>query len=114
MVYLILIIAMLLILVVLVQNSKGGGLVNNAGANQFMGVRKTADFLEKATWTLAGLVIFLSLLTGILANRRGDIERTARADEEAATTTEGSNVNINPDFLHQNIPGQGQNQQTNE
>ena len=28
-----------------------------------MGVRKTTDFLEKFTWTLAGIVIVLSILT---------------------------------------------------
>ena len=27
-----------------------------------MGVRKTTDFLEKATWTLAGAVIVLSII----------------------------------------------------
>ena len=27
-----------------------------------MGVRKTADFLEKATWVLAGALLFLSIL----------------------------------------------------
>jgi len=51
---LIIIAAILLILVVLVQNSKGGGLAANfASSNQVMGVRKTTDFLEKATWSLA-------------------------------------------------------------
>ena len=54
----ILITAVLIVLVVLVQNSKGGGLASNfAGSNQFMGVRKTADFLEKATWTLAAIFL---------------------------------------------------------
>ena len=44
---LLLIVAVLIVLVVLVQNSKGGGLASNfAGSNQYMGVRKTADFLE--------------------------------------------------------------------
>ena len=43
------------IMIVLVQNSKGGGLAANfTSAGQSMGVRKTADFLEKSTWTLAG------------------------------------------------------------
>jgi preprotein translocase subunit SecG len=61
---LILIACVLLILVVLVQNSKGGGLASNfAGSNQFMGVRKTADFLEKATWTLAIVLLVLSLVS---------------------------------------------------
>ena len=27
-----------------------------------MGVRKTTDFLEKATWTLAGLMVVISIL----------------------------------------------------
>ncbi len=59
---LILIICVLLTLIVLVQNPKGGGLVSNfSSSNQFMGVRKTGDFLEKATWTLAILLLVLSL-----------------------------------------------------
>jgi preprotein translocase subunit SecG len=57
------IICLLLVMIVLVQNSKGGGLASNfAGSNQYMGVRKTADFLEKATWTLAASLLFFSLL----------------------------------------------------
>lgn len=60
---LIVIVCILLILVVLVQNSKGGGLAANFGAsNQVMGVRRTADFLEKATWTLAGILLALSIM----------------------------------------------------
>lgn len=61
---LILIACVLLSLVVLVQNSKGGGLASNfSSSNQFMGVRKTADFLEKTTWTLAFVLLALSLLS---------------------------------------------------
>lgn len=53
----------LLILIVLVQNSKGGGLASNfQSSNQIMGVRKTTDFLEKATWGLAGTLLFLSIV----------------------------------------------------
>jgi preprotein translocase subunit SecG len=50
----------LLGLIVLVQNSKGGGLASGfGGSSQVMGVRKTADFLEKVTWGLAiSLVVF--------------------------------------------------------
>lgn len=61
---LIMITCVLLSLVVLVQNSKGGGLASNfASSNQFMGVRKTADFLEKTTWTLAIILLLLSLFS---------------------------------------------------
>ena len=60
---LILIASILLILIVLIQNSKGGGLASGfSSSNQIMGVRKTTDFLEKATWTLAGVVIVLSIV----------------------------------------------------
>jgi preprotein translocase subunit SecG len=60
---LIIIVCILLVLVVLVQNSKGGGLAANFGAsNQIMGVRRTADFLEKATWSLAAALLVLSIL----------------------------------------------------
>ena len=59
---LILICAVLLVLIVLVQNSKGGGLASGfSSSNQVLGVRKTTDFLEKATWTLAGLVVILCI-----------------------------------------------------
>ena len=58
---LILIASVLLIGVVLIQKSKGGGLAANVNNyNQFMGVRKTTDFVEKATW---GLAIFICLLS---------------------------------------------------
>jgi preprotein translocase subunit SecG len=61
-VVIILVICVILALVVLVQNSKGGGLASNfQSQNQYMGVRKTADFLEKATWTLAVLLMVFSL-----------------------------------------------------
>jgi preprotein translocase subunit SecG len=60
---LIFITCILLILIVLVQNSKGGGLASNfQSSNQIMGVRKTTDFLEKATWVLAGALLFLSVM----------------------------------------------------
>ena len=50
---LILIASILLILIVLIQNSKGGGLASGfSSSNQIMGVRKTTDFLEKATCRL--------------------------------------------------------------
>jgi len=61
---LILLASVLMILAVLVQKSKGGGLASGfSSSNQIMGVRKTTDFLEKFTWTLAGIMIVLSILT---------------------------------------------------
>lgn len=60
---LIFIVCLLLVLVVLVQNSKGGGLASSFSSNnQIMGVRRTTDFLEKATWALAGTLLVLCIL----------------------------------------------------
>ena len=39
-----------------------------------MGAKKTTDFLEKATWTLAITLISLSLLSNFAIPRNNDIE----------------------------------------
>ncbi len=71
---LLVIVSVLLTLVVLVQNSKGGGLAANfAAGNQTFGVRQTADFLEKATWTLA-IAILVCCLTATMLVPRESIE----------------------------------------
>lgn len=71
---LVLITCILLVLVVLVQNSKGGGLASNfSSSNQIMGVRKTADFLEKTTWTLAVVLLVLSLFSIFVIPRQGKV-----------------------------------------
>ena len=62
-VILIVLVSVLMCGIVLIQNSKGGGLASGfASSNQIMGVRKTTDFLEKATWTLAAFMVILSVL----------------------------------------------------
>ena len=59
---LIIIAALLLCFVVMIQNSKGGGLASSfASSNQIMGVRKTTDFIEKMTWSLAGFMVVISI-----------------------------------------------------
>jgi preprotein translocase subunit SecG len=77
---LVLITCILLTLIVLVQNSKGGGLASNfASNNQIMGVRKTTDFLEKATWTLA-IVLLLLTLTSTFVIPRGAKQQTIQSE----------------------------------
>ncbi len=79
---LILVAAVLMVLVVLVQNSKGGGLAANfTGGNQIMGVRRTTDFLEKATWTLAIAILVLSLLS-VIVIPKGTTTNTGSNDTE--------------------------------
>ncbi len=62
------IVAVLMILIVLIQESKGGGLSSNFSSyNQIAGVHKTTDFVEKLTWTFAGLLVVLSILCAYVA-----------------------------------------------
>ncbi len=78
----------LLILIVLVQNSKGGGLASNfSSSNQIMGVRKTADFLEKATWTLAILILVFSIV-GSLTIQRVDAPKESAIEEQVQNASE--------------------------
>lgn len=86
---LILITCVLIALIVLVQNSKGGGLASNfASSNQIMGVRKTADFLEKTTWTLAVVLLFLSLVSvfAIPRNNNEGVVKTELTTDNAKQT----------------------------
>ena len=67
-VILIVIASLLMIGIVLIQESKGGGLSSNfSSANQLAGVRKTTDFIEKATWGLAIAMVVLSVLCAYAA-----------------------------------------------
>lgn len=77
---LILITCVLLVMIVLVQNAKGGGLASNFSAsNQVMGVRKTTDFLEKATWTLAIILLVLTLSSTFVIPR-SDVRQAAQSE----------------------------------
>ena len=65
---LIIFVAFLLVVVIMVQNPKGGGLSSSfggGGTQQLGGVKKTTDFLDKSTWTLAIIMIALILLSSI-------------------------------------------------
>lgn len=67
-VILIVIVALLMIGIVLIQESKGGGLASNfSSSNQIMGVRKTTDFIEKATWGLACAMVVISIVCAYVA-----------------------------------------------
>lgn len=96
---LILIASILLIFIVLIQNSKGGGLASGfSSSNQIMGVRKTTDFLEKATWGLAGTVIVLSIIvtTFIPSNKQQAAQSEIKQQVNDAVTVDPNTVA--PDF----------------
>ena len=82
---LIVIAAILLILVVLLQNGKGEGLASNfVAGNQTLGVRQTADILEKFTWGLVTFIVVVAIVASFATGTNGtqidlsnDIENVA-------------------------------------
>lgn len=61
-VILLILVSILMSLIVLIQESKGGGLAADySTGNTVLGAPKTTNFIEKATWTLAGLMVLLSV-----------------------------------------------------
>ena len=98
-VILIVIAAILMIGIVLIQESKGGGLSSSfAGYNQVAGVRKTTDFIEKATWGLAATMVVISIICAWVAP-------TASTDASVMENIENPVTNPN------NLPGFGTSQQ---
>jgi preprotein translocase subunit SecG len=98
-VILIVVAALLMIGIVLIQESKGGGLASQfSGYNQIGGVRKTTDFIEKATWFLAGFMVLVSVCCAYVAPQAGN-ESSVMENYQAPAT--------NPN----NLPGFGASQQ---
>ena len=90
---LVLIASVLMVLAVLVQNPKSGMASNFGASNQIVGVRQTADFLEKATWGLAVAIFALSLLATLAMDTK-PAQSTAAAEaaalvEDLAAPAEG-------------------------
>ena len=102
---LILIAAILMILIVLVQNSKGGGLAAGfSSSNQIMGVRKTTDFLEKATWTLAATIIVLSILTAKFTTSRTNVPQSQVEVQQPAPHAPTTAPDVTPTLPVQPAP----------
>jgi len=108
---LIILVSILLILVVLVQNSKGGGLAANfTGAGQMMGARKTTDFLEKATWTLAASIVVLSLLATAAIPRKNKVEHSLIEDQVNRAVNPNAIPTLPTALPDQNNPAKSQDQ----
>jgi len=85
---LVIIACVLQVMIVLVQNSKGGGLAANfTSAGQSMGIRKTADFLEKSTWTLAASILILCVVATATIPR-GTGAGKSRIEEQIKNTVD--------------------------
>ncbi len=102
--------SILLTLLVLVQNSKGGGLAAGfTSSNQIMGVRKTTDFLEKATWSLAAFIILLSIATVAFDNSGAKVNESEVKDQFQGTKQAEPGV-VAPGFGE--TPAENQTQDT--
>ena len=82
---LIIIASLLMIVIVLIQESKGGGLSSNfSSSNQIMGVRKTTDVVEKATWGLAIAMVVFSIACSYVAPQANSIQEIYQTTNQAA------------------------------
>ncbi|AXI24344.1 SecG subunit [Cardinium endosymbiont of Sogatella furcifera] len=95
---LIIIVAILLIGTILLQEPKeritpsGGG----AASIQRIGINQKADFLEKTTWVLVGLLLFLTLLSSIFlkgASQSNISPNLAQAQQTLQTTVPPNTTN---------------------
>lgn len=97
---LIIIVAFLLVVVIMVQNPKGGGLSSSfggGGTQQMGGVQKTTDFLDKATWALATLLLVLILLSNITIFGEDSASESQIFDQDAVE-------NVTPDPAPVQLP----------
>jgi len=105
------IISIVLVFFVVIQNSKGGGLAAGfSSSNQVMGVRKTTDFLEKATWSLAGAIVVFSLAATFFMPGKTAAAKDSSIRDEIQNTAP-ANPNAVPDFgtaVPNNANGKGQ------
>jgi preprotein translocase subunit SecG len=80
---LIIIASILLVLLVLMQNPKGGGLSTDFGsAQQLGGVKQTNDFIEKATWSLAGIIGILSIAMTLMYHEPSGVPTNDAAPQD--------------------------------
>jgi len=92
--------SLLMIGIVLIQESKGGGLASSfSSSNQIMGVRKTTDMIEKATWSLAAFMVVASVISAYVIP-------SATATESVVSTEATQQSSTNPN----NMPGFGASQ----
>jgi preprotein translocase, secG subunit len=90
---LILIASVLIVLAVLVQSPKSGMAANFGASNQVMGVRQTADFLEKFTWGMAVAILVLSLVATLAMDSHLVSESNSSAAKDAGALIEKMTVN---------------------
>ena len=79
---LIILASILLVAVVFIQNPKGGGLSSDFGGQPLGGVQKTNDFVEKATWTLAAVIMVGAIAVSSMMKPAVVKDNTPKATEQ--------------------------------
>jgi preprotein translocase subunit SecG len=96
--------SLLMIFIVLIQESKGGGLASNfSSTNSIMGVRKTTNFVEKATWGLAIAMVLFSIVCAYTAPKAAT---DGSVLENAATQQQSTNAANTQGFGAAQAPAQ--------
>jgi preprotein translocase subunit SecG len=98
---LILVASIILILAILVQSPKSGMAANFGAANQVMGVRESANILEKTTWTLACVILVLSLVATITMSADMGTSSTTTLQKDAEAFIEKVNQNAATEAMPQ-------------
>jgi preprotein translocase subunit SecG len=104
-----LLVSVLLILVILMQSSKGGGLAGTFGGGSVgavFGVRRTTDFLMRATQILAAAFLVIALVTNVFFLPRPTTEGESvlqRNQQPSATTPQ---LPPTPSQSPVSVPGQ--------
>ena len=90
--------------IVLIQESKGGGLASAfSSQNSMLGVRKTTDFLEKATWGLAIAMVVFSVASAAFVTKATVEEAPINITTPAEQSTGAENV---PSFPANQAPAE--------
>ena len=98
---LILVASIILILAILVQNPKSGMAANFGAANQVMGVRESANILEKTTWTLSCLILVLSLVATVAMDADMSSNSASSLQKDAEALIEKVNANAATEAMPQ-------------
>ncbi len=107
---LIIVSCLLLMLVVLVQNPKGGGLSSAFGGqgNQMLGgVKRSGDFLDKATWGLALAIFVLVLSINMFSGGSTNVDEAGSTLIEQTQGIDAGAIDINQGLENNEAPVEG-------
>ena len=89
--------AILLTLVIFIQNPKGGGLSSDFGSpSQLGGVKKTNEFIDKLTWSLAGIIVASSIIITMLQPSMKKPSEKQQQKKESKQAPAGPNQSNKP------------------